>query len=126
MSTFYANLLYLCHENGIKVSNLCDIIGINKSSGTGWKRGSMPNHENQMAIAKFFKVDPDDLMYKDFDGENRDPGELSGTFTLSAEEARLIESWRKASENEKNAVAALFSIYGFFLNKEKTVVARVG
>lgn len=55
---FWRIFIELCNRSGVKPSNVADAIGINKSSVTGWKKGSTPTDATIQRLADFFGVDP--------------------------------------------------------------------
>ncbi len=52
----YDKILKLCVKNDMNISNLCEEIGIHRSAGTSWKRGSRPSVATLRKIADYFRV----------------------------------------------------------------------
>lgn len=55
---FYKAFIKLCEQYGVRPSNVAEAIGANKSSATGWKKGSVPTDTTLLKIANYFGVDP--------------------------------------------------------------------
>ena len=54
---FYNCVDSICRQKGISISNMCDCIGISRSSPRGWKNGAKPQASTIKKIAAFFEVD---------------------------------------------------------------------
>lgn len=61
MRDFYQTFLQLCKEKGVAPSNVAQEIGLNKSSVSYWKKGSIPKAETLKALAQYFNVTVDYL-----------------------------------------------------------------
>ena len=67
--TFYEKYLLLCQQRGKSPSAVANAIGLNNSSVTYWKRGSMPKSETVVKLADYFGIPSDYLI----DEEMNDP-----------------------------------------------------
>lgn len=66
---FYERLEALCKQHNTTVSVFVrDVLGLNSSSATGWKRGSSPRASVVLEAAKYFGVSTDYLL-----GRSDDP-----------------------------------------------------
>ena len=60
---FYERLESLCKQHNISVSVFVrDVLGLNSSSATGWKRGSSPRSSVVLKAAKYFGVSTDYML----------------------------------------------------------------
>ena len=58
---FYSQFIKLCKKRGISPSAVTREIGLNNSSATAWKRGSIPKGETLQKLANYFGVSVDYL-----------------------------------------------------------------
>ena len=61
MRDFYQTFFQLCESNGIAPSKVAQEIGLNKSSVSYWKKGSIPKMDTLKALAQYFNVTVDYL-----------------------------------------------------------------
>lgn len=61
MSDFYQTFFQLCESKGIAPSKVAQEIGLNKSSVSYWKKGSIPKMDTLKALAQYFNVTVDYL-----------------------------------------------------------------
>lgn len=61
---FYDNFLTLCTQRGVTPSAVMRAIGLNKSSATYWKKGSLPSSDTLQKLAEYFGVSVDYLLGK--------------------------------------------------------------
>lgn len=61
MRGFYQTFLQLCESKGIAPSKVAQEIGLNKSSVSYWKKGSIPKMDTLKALAQYFNVTVDHL-----------------------------------------------------------------
>ena len=59
---FYENFIRLCRKAGKAPSVVAQEIGLNNSSVTYWKRGSIPKSETLRRLSEYFGVSVDDLL----------------------------------------------------------------
>ena len=59
---FYENVTKLCEERELKLTPILDSLGIGKGATTNWKKGSTPNGETLLKLAKYFNVTTDFLL----------------------------------------------------------------
>lgn len=59
---FYDTFLNLCAQKGVTPSAVMRAIGLNKSSATYWKKGSIPSSETLQKLADYFSVSMDFLL----------------------------------------------------------------
>lgn len=60
--SFYSNFVKLCELHGVAPSVVVREIGLNNSSATYWKRGSIPKHSTIIKLANYFNVDWTELL----------------------------------------------------------------
>lgn len=65
--TFYEKYLSLCRNIGKSPSAVANAIGLNNSSVTYWKRGSLPKAGTVVKLADYFGVPADYLIDEDMD-----------------------------------------------------------
>ena len=68
--TLYEKVRGMCEKKGFAISNLPNYVpglNIDKSTLSGWKRGSMPRHQTLEKIAEFFNVPVEYLTENDDD-----------------------------------------------------------
>jgi transcriptional regulator with XRE-family HTH domain len=58
----YDLLKQLLDERGIKVANLVNVLGINGSVATRWKKGVLPSLTHLYKISKYFSLKIDDFL----------------------------------------------------------------
>lgn len=61
MRDFYQTFFQLCESKGIAPSKVAQEIGLNKSSVSYWKKGSIPKMDTLKALAQYFNVTVDYL-----------------------------------------------------------------
>ena len=78
---FYENFTRLCRKVGKAPSVVAQEIGLNNSSVTYWKRGSMPKGETLRKLSEYFGVSVDALLEDkaDEDERVRESGDDAGT-----------------------------------------------
>ena len=80
---FYENFTRLCRKAGKAPSVVAQEIGLNNSSVTYWKRGSIPKSETLRKLSEYFGVSVDDLL-EDRTAEN-ERLRTWGTFATTVE-----------------------------------------
>lgn len=70
---FYEQLMLLCKEKGITVTELVTRLGFSKSNVTYWKKGSVPKSDTLKKIADYFQVSTDYLL------TGKDPSSISAS-----------------------------------------------
>ena len=63
--SFYEQLEKLCQKNGVKPSNVIEILGMSKGTMSNWKKGGTPSGEAVVRFAKHFHVSTDYLLLGD-------------------------------------------------------------
>lgn len=58
---FYEQFIKLCKERDVKPTVVAESIGLNKSTATGWKRGTTPTDVTIKKLADYFGVSVDEL-----------------------------------------------------------------
>lgn len=94
---FWTNYEYLCRQKGMSPNAVAREVG-SKSSGsvTAWKvKGALPRQSTLNAIAKFFGVDANELVYADLT-KTKEPipeheDELDKFFSITLDELRPDE-----------------------------------
>lgn len=66
-SCFYTRFLALCNKQSVAPSAVAKAIGLNKSSATYWKKGSVPKAKTLVKLAEYFDVPVSDLLNVDKD-----------------------------------------------------------
>lgn len=105
---FYDRLQICCEQSNTTVTALLKTIGLSTSKGTAWKNGSMPKSDVLYKIAAVLHTTPAYLM-----GETDDPSpetkkEPTGIADgLTEEDRELIEAFRAASPEKRQAILAL-------------------
>ena len=98
----------LIRENGLKKGAFCAMLGRGRTWIDDWKRGrSLPDENTVSQIAEVLHTTPAYLM-----GETDDPGEKKeptgeNASGLSDEDRELIEAFRVASPEKRQAILAL-------------------
>lgn len=64
---FYENLLAICKERGVKVTNVVTSLGFSQGSMSSWKNGVEPRANTVKKFADFFGVSVDYLIGHDAD-----------------------------------------------------------
>lgn len=59
---FYKKFVSLCNSVGKSPTAVILEIGLERSSGTRWKKGGLPSDATALRIADYFKVTVDELM----------------------------------------------------------------
>lgn len=104
-----ARLKEALNDNHMKPQELSDASGVNKSSISQYVNGShAPSNTSSGAMARVLKVSP--LWLMGFDAPKYDAPASVRPDSLSFEEQEVIISYRKASEDTKNAVAAVLGV----------------
>ena len=89
---FYERLREICKEKGTTVTNMLSKLGIATGSTGNWKRGSLPNGDVLIKIAKYLDTSVDYILL----GEYRSD--------ISKDEKKLVELYRKTPERAKYKV----------------------
>lgn len=89
---FYERLREICKEKGTTVTNMLSKLGIATGSTGNWKRGSLPNGDVLIKIAKYLDTSVDYILL----GEYRSD--------VSKDEKKLVELYRKTPERAKYKV----------------------
>lgn len=58
---FYDQFIKLCNERDVRPTVVAEAIGLNKSTATGWKRGTTPTDITIKKLADYFGVSFDEL-----------------------------------------------------------------
>ena len=105
---FYDRLQLCCEKSNTTVTALLKTLGLSTSKGTAWKNGSVPKSDVLYKLAAALHTTPAYLM-----GETDDPTETKKEPTglvadgLSDEDRELIEAFRAASPEKRQAILAL-------------------
>lgn len=115
---FYDNFLALCKQKNVAPSAVMRAIGLNKSSATYWKKGSIPSSDTLQKLADYFSVTVDFLLgeygrgyKKGFElgvyGTDREIyGELMiKGYTFSSQEEQIIAALSKLNLNGQQKAA---------------------
>ena len=107
---FYDLFKMLADAHGVSVHHATQEIGLSKSTATKWKKtGAMPDGANLQKIASYFGVTLDYLLT----GEQKETplaGAGGATF-LAGEEQTLLDLWRGATEEGRQAATVLLRGY---------------
>lgn len=106
---FYDRLQLCCEKSNTTVTALLKTLGLSTSKGTAWKNGSVPKSDVLYKLAAALHTTPAYLM-----GETDNPSaetkkEPTGLAAdgLSDEDRELIEAFRAASPEKRQAILAL-------------------
>ena len=88
---FYDNLNSACKAKGTTITAVLKKFGVSTSNGSNWKDGTIPNAEIVIRFAEFLEVSTDFLLL----------GKQSTNDNLSSSEHKLIELFRKLSDEEQ-------------------------
>lgn len=100
---FYTQFLKLCKEKGVAPTVVAESIGLNRSSASGWKRGSKPNSITLLSLAEYFGVD---ISYFDEDENKKTPPTdvRDGLEMLAEDEKILLQSYRSMTKGQQYAM----------------------
>lgn len=97
---FYDNFVSLCTQKAVTPSAVMRAIGLNKSSASYWKKGSIPSTETIQKLADYFGVTVDYLLdikplpEKEIE-LNLSPGKKKAIFSSEALEFRAVNTFLK-------------------------------
>lgn len=111
---FWERFYSLCQEIGKKPNPVGKEIGVSSGAITKWKNGTIPPADTLLSIAEYFHVSLDYLL-GNTDEKNR-PQNEDGVITDPLE-ARLMESVRQLSDDQKKLLLAQLDI--LLADKEK-------
>ena len=92
---FYEQFIKLCNERDVKPSVVAEAIGLNKSTATGWKRGTIPTDITIQKLADYFGVERSYFSSQEADTLQ----------ALKDEERALLHSFRTMTEEQKRMMA---------------------
>lgn len=92
---FYSIVEQLCRQNGIRLSNLCDTLGMSRGNIARWRAGSAPNAQTLARIANYFNVPADYLL------TGREEPTRSGSVQLDEITYALYSETGKLSDEHK-------------------------
>ena len=88
---FLERLLSLCAKNGTDISNVLRALNLSTSKGTAWRKGSVPNGEILLILAKYFNTSTDYLLGNTDDpttaGKKEEPPAQGGELSPLKQEA---------------------------------------
>lgn len=90
---FWENYYKICKSIGKSPNKVAEDLKIASGTVSAWKKGSPPNSERLVAIADYFGVSTDYLLGR----SGADP-------ELPEDERRLLDNYRKASEEGKKII----------------------
>lgn len=97
---FYDNLLKLCKERGLKITNVVNALGFSQGNMAQWKKGTCPKSTTVQKFADFFKVSTDVLLRG---GETGSP--MQDPFAdLSVEKRDMISLIISLPDNKVKAI----------------------
>jgi transcriptional regulator with XRE-family HTH domain len=88
---FYDQLEKLCKKNGVKPSNVVELLGMSKGTMSNWKKGGTPSGEAVVRFAKHFGVSTDYLLL----------GVEPDNLHISSEDAEWLELIHKLPEETR-------------------------
>lgn len=95
---FYDNLLRICDEKGIKVTNLLKTLGMSTGNLSKWSRdGYVPRSATVKKMADYLEVSVDELLYEQSDNS-------SESASLSKQEQLLVDIYRACSAEDQLAI----------------------
>ena len=70
MLLFYEKFEHLCNLRKVSASAVAEAIGLNRSSATDWKHGSVPKTKTIAKLCEYFAVPFDYFEDRETDGKN--------------------------------------------------------
>lgn len=103
---FSSNLKYYLSLYGKTQTDLVNDLGFDKSAVSTWCNGTrLPRMDKVDMLTQYFGIRRSDLL------EDRSEAErMVSEFACNLEEQELLKAYRKASEDTKNAVAAVLGV----------------
>jgi len=105
---FFDRVLELCKKNGTSPSAVAREIGLNNSSATYWKRGSIPKGDTLQKLAAYFGVSVDYLLGEEIVQEAEDIestiNQIASEYKLSYRERELIKKFLELDEPARAAL----------------------
>lgn len=101
---FYDELQRICAAKGIRVTNLCEELGISSGNMSKWKAGSAPRSSTLKKIADRLNVSVSELL-----GETKKAPVESDKGDRSAMEQEFIELYHRLTPDQKKTVSALIT-----------------
>lgn len=89
---FYDNLLKLCEQRGVKITNVVTALGFSQGNLSNWKNGRIPRADSIRKLADFFGVPVDELIYGDEMPNSYAPAIIAGVSDEKREMINLILS----------------------------------
>lgn len=114
---FYDRVNELCKQRNTTISVFTrEILGLNSSSATGWKKGASPSSDVVVKAARYFGVASDFLLGLDsFLAQDR--------LSLTDEETQLIKELRSSDDTAREAaIAAMHSVLAALSKSGKAAV----
>lgn len=97
---FFENFDRYCKRNGKTNSEVATAIGLDPSSCTGWRKGSIPRNGTLKKLADYFGVTVDDLL-----ADNKK--EPAGDGELDEDMKEFVELAKKMTPEERSAILTL-------------------
>lgn len=97
---FFENFDRYCKRNGKTNSEVAAAIGLDPSSCTGWRKGSIPRNGTLKKLADYFGVTVDDLL-----ADNKK--EPAGDGGLDEQMKNIVNLLSAATKEERDAVETL-------------------
>ena len=103
---FFDRVSELCKKRGTSPSAVAREIGLNNSSATYWKRGSIPKGDTLQKLADFFGVSIDYLLGKDdlYDETEFILNRVVDEYELSEIDRRIVEIFLKLDDPARSAL----------------------
>lgn len=96
---FFDNFDRYCKKFGKTNSEVTKAIGLDPSSCTGWRNGSVPRNSTLKKLADYFGITVEELM-----GTKKEPAEMGG---LDKQMQEIVELLNSATPEQRNAVETL-------------------
>ncbi len=100
---FYDNLLKLCEERGVKITNVVNTLGFSQGNMAQWRKGICPKSTTVQKFADFFKVSTDVLLR----GEEADSPMQDPFADLSEEKRDMIALVMSLPDDKVKAIHRL-------------------
>ena len=96
---FFDNFDKYCKKFGKTNSEVTKAIGLDPSSCTGWRNGSVPRNSTLKKLADYFGITVEELM-----GTKKEPAGMDG---LDKQMQEIVELLNSATPEQRNAVETL-------------------
>lgn len=107
---FYQNFIKACALKGVAPSVAAEEIGYDRSTVTGWKKGSTPKDTTIQKVADYFGISPSDLTEETHLKVSK--GEVVQGSDISAEAMTVARAYDRADKRAKDMVRLALEPFG--------------